>query len=334
VTLMSPNYTFEVSFSALVLQPFANNLDYSAEALPFNYGDAQPAVSPDWRIREISPEFHFGFDLGIASIFHGANSNLMLNWERYHSPKDSSSHNVSNANDMIGPFFEIGPDASVYKKAKGKTRFHFDEVNLDYGTFVHLGKSLKMNLFAGVGFARIHQSRFTTFSNEDGSVVRTIKVPSKFIGAGPQIGLDFNYRIVCGFQFVGDARASLFVGNFRNHTTYTTNSNTLVTLGDENPNVQRTSVHKKEGMVPGFEGKLGLAYEVDFCRHYMFKIEAGYQAQIYINSIRSVDMGSEVALGSVGSIGSADTGVYARTFERTVSDFGLAGPYATVSLAF
>ena len=65
-----------------------------------------------------------------------------------------------------------------------------------------------------------------------------------------------------------------------------------------------------------------------------FRVESDYQAQIYINAIRSIDMGSEVALSAGGSIGSAVTGVYARTFERTVSDFGLAGPYVTLSLGF
>jgi hypothetical protein len=88
------------------------------------------------------------------------------------------------------------------------------------------------------------------------------------------------------------------------------------------------------GVVPGFEGNLGLAYDVNFKKSYMFKIEAGYQAQIYINAIPSIDMGSEVALNAIGAIGTAATGVYARRFERVTSDFGLAGPYIKINFGF
>jgi hypothetical protein len=334
VVLATPDYKFEASFKALILQPFANNVDYAAEALPFNYGDAQPAISPSWVIQEIPSDFHFGFDVGIGGIFHGAKSSLKLNWERYHTEKDSNSKTVSSTNNMIGPFFEIGPDASSYKKSKGSTKYHFDEVNLTYGTFINFGKSLHTNLFVGVSFARIEQHRFTQFSDMAETIVRTISVPAKFTGAGPQLGVDFTYKIAKGFQFVGNTKASLYVGPFKNHTKFTTASHDLVVLGDQSPNNQTTSVHNKTGIVPGFEGNLGLAYEFLFAKHYMVKLEAGYQAQLYINAIRSVDMGSEVALGDAGSVGSSTTGVYARTFERTVSDFGMAGPYVTLDVGF
>jgi hypothetical protein len=334
VTLGNSNYHFEASFTALVMQPYANNLDYAAEALPFNYGNTYPAVSPSWVIPEISTDYHFGFDAKIVGMIHSANSSLMLNWERYHSPNDSSSLTVNSTNNMVGTFFEIGPDASVYKKGTGTVSFHFDEVNLDYGTFVQFGRLLRMNLFAGAGYARLVQNRFTTISDLPGTVIRTLSVPAKFQGAGPQLGFDFGYTIVKGLQFVGNTRASLFVGTFKNSTRYTTQSAALASTGNQNPNVQTTTVYNKGGVVPGFEGKLGLAYEVSYCGNYMIKLEAGYQAQVYVNAIRSTDMGSEVALAAAGSVGSSTFGVYARTFDRTVSDFALAGPYATIDFGF
>lgn len=334
VQVENPGYTFGMHFVGLAMQPYANNLDYGAEALPFNYGDAQPAVSPSWLIPTISTDYHFGFDVGIAGVFHCANSSLSLNWERYHSPTDSSSLAVDNASYMIGTFFEIGPDASVYKKATGTVKFHFDEVNLNYGTFVRFGELLEMNLFTGVSFGRIVQHRFTTLSDLPERVIRTLDVPTKFTGAGPQLGIDFKSKIYKGLQFVGNTRGSLYVGTFKNSTTYTTSSYILQDLNDINPNVQTTMVYNKGGIVPGFEGKLGFAYEYLFQDNYLFQIEVGYQAQIYLNAIRSIDMGSEVTLASGAAIGSAATGVYARTFDRTVSDFALAGPYATANFAF
>lgn len=334
VTLEAPCYTFGINFDALIMQPYANNLDYAAEALPFNYGDSQPAVSPSWYIPQISTNFHFGFDLGLIGVFHDTQSFLTLNWERYHSSNDTDSYTVASTNNMIGPFFEIGPDASPYKRAKGKVNFHFDQVNLDYGLFTKFGQRFHLNPYAGVGFLRLTQDRFTRFTNLEDTIIRTLDVPTQFMGAGPQLGMNFFYTIVKGFRFVGDGRATLFVGTFKNSTTYTTQSAALTALNDEDPNVQTTTTENKTGIVPGFEGKLGLAYEWLFCNHYACKLEAGYRGQIYINAIRSIDMGSEVALGSIGSVGSSVVGVYARTFQRTVSDFGLAGPYVSLFVAF
>jgi hypothetical protein len=334
VRLNNPGVDFSVKGTALYMQPYANNLDYGAEALPFNYGINRPITSPSWVIPRISTDYHFGFLVGLKGNIHDAHSNLTLDWERYHSPNDTDHLNTASSNDMVGPFFEIGPDASPYTTSKGSAKFEFDQVNLDFGTYVQFGDQLNVNLFSGVGYARIKESLFARFANTDNTIIRTITVPSTYTGAGPQLGCDSVYKIVQGFQFVGSARASLFVGTFKNSTTYTTESSTIEDLGDPNPNVQSTTVKNKMGIAPGFEGNLGLAYDALFCTHYQFKVEAGYRAQIYLNAIRSIDMGSEVALGPVGSLGSPDVGVYARTFERTVSDFSLAGPYLIITLGF
>lgn len=334
VVMDNPCYMFGINFDALIMQPFANNLSYAAEALPFNYGNSQPAVSPSWYIPQISTGFHFGFDLGVVGVFKCANSCLMLNWERYHTPTDSDTFTVASTNNMIGPFFEIGPDASPYKKAKGEVYFHFDEVNLDYGVYAKFGSNWCFNPYSGVSFMRLIQHRFTRFSDLDNTIIRTLTVPTEFIGAGPQLGFNSTYTIAKGFQFVGNARATLFVGTFKNSTTFSTQSNALAGLGDQNPNVQTTTTDNMTGVVPGLEGKLGLAYEWCFEGDYALKIEAGYRGQIYINAIRSIDMGSEVALAAIGSVGSATTGVYARSFERMVSDFAFAGPYASIFFAF
>lgn len=334
VSLDEQAYTFSATFDALFLQPFANNLDYAAEATPFNYGINNPILSPSWTIPTISTDFHFGFDAALTTVFHSTASRLVLDWERYHTSTDSNTYSVADTNNMVGPFFEIGPDASLYKISKGTVNFHFDQVNLDYGTSVRFGNHLNTQMMAGIGFTRIVQNRYTRFSNVADTLIRTIKVPSIFLGFGPQASFDFNYSIYKGLQFVGSSRTSLFVGSLRNSTTFSTSSGPIVALGDTNPNIQHTTPEKKMGLVPGFEGSLGLAYEALFSDHYELKLEAGYRAQVYINAIRSIDMGSQVALGAAGSIGSQDTGVYARTFERLVSDFSMAGPYVSLMFGF
>lgn len=334
VTVQAPPYIFEMYFTALILQPFADNLDFAAQALPYQYGQVESsAISPSWEIYEMDPDFHFGFDLGVQGFFGSTASSLMLNWERYHSSTDKDSKTVPSSNYMIGPFFEIGPDASDFKKAVGKTHFHFDEINLDYGTFVNLGRRLHTNLFVGLSFGRIKQKLFAKYSNFSGSIVRTINDPSRFEGAGPQFGLDFDYEVYGGLKLVGIGRTSLFVGTFANHTKYSTVSPLLKSDGIQSSD-QSTNVHHKMGVVPGFEGRIGVGYDLPFFQRYLCHFEVGYQAQVYLNSIRSVDLASEVALNAKGSIGSQETGVYARTFKRSIGNFALAGPYLKANFSF
>ena len=321
VFLSHPKHTFEIEIGALLLQPTGSNLHYAAEAIPL------PVESPHWKIHDINTDYHFGFDLGLRGLFHGTNTSLTLNWEHFHGV-DSASKDVSSEN-MIGPFFEIGPDASAYKQAHGKAKFHFDEVSLDYGICINFGNRLQTNLFSGIGFIHLHQSIFSKFSDDSGTAVRTISVPSTFTGAGPELGLDLSYRIVKGFHFVGEAAAALFVGTQKNHTTY--KSNSPLFAGSPAANVQTTNTYKKTQVVPGIEGKLGLSYVFSFQQHYAIKIEAGYQAQVYLNALRSVDIGSEVVTPPV----TPDVvGVFARTFQNTLNNFALAGPYLTVDFGF
>jgi hypothetical protein len=323
VFLSSPNHTVALQFTALFLHPSSDNLHYAAEALPL------PAPTPNWRIYEIHPDYHFGFDVDLDVIFHKANTNLMLNWEHFHS-SDSSSKKVASE-DMLGPFFEIGPNASPYNKAHGKVHFRFDEANVDYGLLVNFGDRMQANLFAGVSYAYIKETLTSKYFSPDDTYTRSIKVPSRFSGAGPQVGFNFSYRIIDGFHLTGDAAASLLVGSMKNHTSYKSVSPELEPLDITPPNKQSTRVTKRTQVVPGLEGKLGLAYSYTFRKHYMISLEAGYEAQIYINALQSVDMGSQVPLNSVTA---ASVGVFARTFQRSLSNFALAGPYITLSLGF
>jgi hypothetical protein len=324
VFLSHPCSSFEVEFSPLFLKPSSSNLHYAAEAIPL------PLPSPDWKISDIHPDTHFGFDVGLCGIFHRAHTALSLDWEHFHS-SDSASKEVSS-NNMIGPFFEIGPDAQPYKKAEGHAKFHFDQVNLDYGLFVHFGRRLEANLFAGAAYAHIKQTVKSTYSNSDKTIVRQIRAPSTFSGAGPQFGVDFSYCLVKGLHVTGESAASLFVGTLKNHTSYASLSPLNAGLGVGSPNKQGTSVHRRKGqVVPGFEGSLGLAYCFTFCKHYLIEIAAGYQAQVYFNAVQSVDMSSEV----INVFPVPDTeGVFARTFTRTLSNFALSGPYARLNLGF
>jgi hypothetical protein len=321
--LSSPTHTFQAEGRALLLQPVDTNLNYAAEADPL------PLTSPEWSIHDINTNYHFAFDVGLKGILHSTNTVIALNWEHFRS-SDSSSTTLVSGN-MIGPFFEIGADATPYTESFGRAKFYFDEASLSYGIFVNLGSRLSTTLTAGVGFARIKQDLFSQFSNASGTILRSITTPSTFLGAGPQFGVDFSYKIVKGFQFTGGVLASLFVGPQKNKTTFQSYAPALADLDITPPNVQYTETPNRTQVIPGFKGKLGLAYAHTFKKHYLIKFEVGYEAQIYFNAIQSTNIGSEV---NTPPIEPDTVGVFARTFAQRLSNFSLAGPYCALTFGF
>lgn len=312
---------FEFDFNALYMQPLSNNLHYVAEAIPL------PAPTPHWIIDDIHPNFHFGFDIGAAYVCCDRCTKVQGNYVRLHS-HDSASK-VTSTENMVGPFFEIGPDAIPYNKAKGKVHSQYDAANLEGGMRLNFN-CVRATFFSGVAFARIKQTLTSTYSNTELEICRTIKVPTSFIGAGPRFGCDFSYPLFCSLELTGKSAAALLVGKEKNHTSYASVSPALVPLDITPPNQQSTTVDNRTIVVPAWEGKLGLGYTFCWCCC-QGSLEAGYQVLFYHNAIQSIDMGSEVVTPPVVP----DTvGVFARTFQRNMSDFALAGPYIAVSAGF
>lgn len=324
VSIESPAYCIDTQFRALIFKPSASNLHYAAQAKPL------PLESPNWNIYDIHPDYHFGFDLGIRALFHNRCTNLALNWVHFKS-SDCARHIVPIETDMIGPFFEIGPDATPYKAARGTVHFDFNAVNLTYGQLVNFGDCLQTNIFVGINVTSLKECLSAIYTATTADTARTITTPMNFVGAGPQVGLDFAYHIIKGLNLTGRFAASIVAGPAKNHTVYSSVSPLLAEFDITPPNTQRTCVQNRTLVVPVLDERLGIAYFVPFCEHYMMKLEVGYEALIYISALQSVDMGSEV----INIIPNADTvGVFARTFQRTLSNFALTGPYVAFDVAF
>jgi len=319
-----PDQTFELYFSALFLQPSTSNTHYAVEAMPL------PIYSPSWSTFDLHPRYRFGFDVGGKAIIDDSGTHIMVHWEHFRS-SSSASTQVSSEN-MIGPFFEIGPDASPYNQAQAEVRFHIDEVTVALSKFIDIGEQWTTNFFGGVSFVRIQQDLFSYFSNPASTITRAIQTPIKFLGAGPQVGVDVAYTIFKQLFLVGKMQASLLVGSMKNHTAYASTSPILGLLGAASPNNQSTSIQKRMQVVPALQESIGLSYSFSSrCEQLAITIGAGYQAQIYLQALQSIDMGSEVDDVPVGD---ASVGVFARTFQRNLSNFALAGPYLTVSIGF
>jgi hypothetical protein len=324
---------YDLYGTLLFLQPNGSNLYYAVEAIPFDPDIAIPAISPNWNVFEISPSYSTAFEVGARAIFPNTDLSIMVNWERLHS-QDRESEDVALSTDMIGPIFNIGPNSSAYTKAKGKATFHFDAVNLTFGKGICLLYDLQTSIYAGATFARIKQTIRGSYENAASTTSRVIQSPSTFTGAGPQFGVHFDYRIYGDFFFTGSSSISLLMGQLKNHETYKSYAPALTGYGIPQPNLQHTRVPNRSQLIPNFDERLGFAYDVAFCS-WNLNFEFGYQFQIYMDAVQSINMTAPQVLPSISpNPATIDTGIYAVGFERTLSNFILTGPYLTLNVEF
>ena len=317
----------------LFLQPNGSSLAYAVEAFPLDTSISVPAVSPNWQVFEIFPNYSPAFNVGARVLFSDMDTSISANWERLFSSK-KDSHTVAGINaEMIGPIADIGPNSHNYSEAETKAKFHFDAVNLTFGQRFAVFNRFYPNIFAGGSFARIKQIVHSKYENKSAATSRTINNYSTFIGAGPKLGFDFDYRIVAGFFFNTCSSLSLIIGESQNGTHYESTAPDLATLGIPQPNTQQTSVPNRTQTIPALEERLGFSYAGLFkCCKITFGF--GYQAQIYLNAIQTFDMTAPQVLPSLIPGASVDDGVYAVGFARTLSNFILTGPYASLGLVF
>ncbi len=324
--------TYALYGNWLFLQPNGSNLYYAAEANALDPDITIPAASPNWKIHEISPNYHSGFEVGTNFLFRNTGINIDVNWERLHGHDGTSVNTSKVSGDMVGPFFDIGPNSFAYVNARGKLRSHFDQVNLMFGKKMCFFNRLFMNFGAGVGFGRIKQSLQSTYSNNVLAIARSVKTSSEFIGAGPEITIDYDYRMFDHVFFTGTTYLSLFMGQMKNHTTFKSWTPELAALGIAQPNVQSTHVPNRAQLVPGLQQKFGFSY-IAAWKCLEMTLEIGYQCQIYWDAVQSVDMTAPQVLPA-GAAFTPDVGVFAVGFERTLSNYILTGPYASLKFAF
>lgn len=316
-------FNVDVQFRALFLKPNTSNLHYAVQATTL------PAPSPRWAIYDIHPKYHFGFDLGVRSSFFNDCRSLGVNWEHFNS-KSENSRTSPTPDDMVGPFFEIGPEATPYQTATGRVKFNFNAVHVNVAQFVEFG-NLETHFFGDINFTSLKQTTTSYFSSRDGNTTRTIIIPVTFKGAGPEFGICINYNVYCGLSLTGKTAAAILVGTRKNNTLFSSVSPVQPEPLIVYPNIQTVITDNMSIVVPVFEQRIGAAYEAHFWCNYSARLEVGYEARVYFSALQQIDMGSEVSQvnAEVTSVG-----VFARTFRNNVSNFALSGPYTPFNLAF
>jgi len=313
----NPFYHFEISGSLVYLQPGAGDLEYATLVSPL------PLPTPNWTNQALSPTFSPTFSVGLRYIPVESND-LQLNWTHLYA---SAAASVFGASDqMVGPPFEIGPTASVYQIGHGNVSFQYDSASFDAGHTFCADCLFRLRVFAGAEFARINQALTGSFQSLDGLTSASNTTTSLFAGAGPRLGMKGEFGLG-NFQFFGEMAAAGLIGTAQARIDFSATSTAAPGLAQ--PNNQSLTSPNATQVVPSFDAKLGAAYTFPPSNNGQLRIEAGYQAAVYVNAVNYYALTQVSVPPSPASVG-----VFLATAEHLQTNFTAQGPYLTAAWSF
>ncbi|MCH9689291.1 MAG: hypothetical protein K0U24_03960 [Gammaproteobacteria bacterium] len=336
----------------LFLQPQSDNLKYAV----FVSG-TQPYYQ-SWHYQAINPSYSPAFELGLNAFFSDEKtdvSHASINWLHLGSHdtafKQASQNTDLKTIEFVGPVYEMSPPVFAIKRVDSRVDFGFDSILLNAVKHFNLGQKLQAHIFGGLNILRVDQTLSITFSDNvgvpatdysyalspDPSFSFNTENVSKYWGAGPDVGLDVQYRL---FQdnkknslgAVGRLLGTVTVGSITAQDNFTSTSERLTTLGIGTSHQEITTPRATQA-VPGIDSKLGLYYNYHGGNLPEVTIEAGYRVGAYLNAISTISPNTLVQPGTFVTTPEFATGTMAIVSTDARSrPFNFNGPYFNLKI--
>ncbi len=322
----------EFTAGALFLRPGGSN-DYAVLVSPFNPNVATPILSPSWEPKGIKTDFSPAFLLNFRHVFPHSGNDLNFYWAHLRT-SDNATFPVNSAappaQQMTGPFWDIGPDAGTTRTANGKLKNSYDVFNVEVGKHVNFDPNLKSRFFAGLSGLWLQAKTVANFTGTDpilGTYQFGITTQSKFKAAGFRLGMDGEYQGWHDINVVGLLAGNVFIGS-QQPSTQTVGVGSVLAAAGIPENHQSISHKSFTQVVPALDAKLGIKYAHQYANDKLFTIEAGYMASIYVNAIQNYVTSTYVP----GSMALSTGSMFLQSLIKTTDSFSVDGPYITASL--
>jgi hypothetical protein len=310
----------EFSAALVYLQPIADNMQYGTQVSPL------PAPSPHWVNQAVAPGLSPGFNVGLRYILPESGNDLRASWTHLNASATDSF--VASPTQFAGPPYIIGPDANLYNIGEGYVDFEYDSVNLEMGHLLTDGSPAQVRVFGGVQYARIGEELTGKFSSYNQEYTSQNTNTSLFNGVGPRLGMEAG--VVRGrFDLLGQIAGSALVGRQENRLDFATVAPNLPNLGITPPNEQSIVSPNATRVIPSIDSKLGAGFTIPMQNGSIVRVEAGYQAAVYINAISQYAISDVVLPPNVQEIG-----VFLESAYHDHNNFAVHGPYASASWVY
>jgi hypothetical protein len=265
---------------------------------------------------------------------------------------DTSSKQASTSTDLttvefVGPPYEMSPPVFGIKHVDSRVNYNFDDILFNVGRFVEFDNHVQAKFFGGVSVLKLNQTINTTFSDMAGTPATPYSYPlapdpsfsfqtqnvSKYLGAGPDLGMKLRFKTSSGFGVMGEFLGMLTAGTMQAQDNFTSTSSRLTTLGIGVSQQQITTPNATQ-IVLGADGKLGVFYTFEGKNIPEFTIEAGYRIATFINAIQTISPNTLVQPGTVIVTPEFATGTMAIVSTNSPSSpFNFNGPFINFKLA-
>lgn len=336
-----------VDLGWLYLKPMSNNHTYA-----YYVAGTQPDYQ-NWHAQSVNPDHSSALELGLQYTLKENQLNFAIDWLHLNSHDSASvdgNQTVNLANiEFTGPPFEMSPPVFGIRHADAKLTYHFEDIALNLEKILETPKWMKAKVIPGINVLYLKQNLTSKFSDLVGSEPTPYTYPllpdpsfsfqiqaiSKFIGLGPSLGVNGQIEIMPGLSLIGTAIGSLNVGTISVQENFTSTSARLTREGI-GVSKQQITVPNKTQIVPGFDGKLGLLYQLkDIYHSTSINIEAGYRLISYINAISTINPQTLVQPGDNPDVPEFSTGTMAIvSMEQQDRPFNMNGPYVEIGFEF
>lgn len=334
------------NFDFLYIKPSSDNDDLKYATF---VAGTQP-YHQSWHYLAINPDYHPAFELGLNYAIPQTFYSAVIDWT-YLNSNDSSFKQASTNTDVstiefVGPPYEMSPPVFGIKKVDSNVNFNFNSILLNLSKLIEVDSHLQVRIFGGIDVLRVSQTLNTTFSDYAGSEPTPYSYPlppdpsfsfntesiSRYLGAGPDLGLSVRYRTNSGFGVLGEFSALLTAGTITTQDDFTSTSARLTTLGMGTSHQQITAPDATQ-IVYGGDSKLGVFYNYQGRNITNLTFELGYRMATYINAISTIRPSTLVQPGTVFSTPEFATGTMAIVSTVATSHpFNFSGPFLSIKI--
>lgn len=334
-----------IHFSALFLKPNSNNLDYA-----YHVSGLQPYYQ-SWHSQMISPAYTPSFDFGLTYAIPETTWGLTFGWMHLNSSDSDSTQAIQTLDlttlEFVGPPFEMSPPVFGVKRASSEVKFNYDTVDVNVEKLFTINPKLQATLFGGLNVVSIGEKMDTLFSDfpgvlptpysyalpADPSFSFQLISKSKYVGAGPDAGLNVKYDVIYGIGLTGQLAGAVTAGTTSTQEQFRATSDHLTSTGIGVSNQAITTPNKTQ-VVPGVDGKLGLYYHHAGHGILNFTLEGGYRFISWANAITTITPGTLVQPGTVNTTPEFSTGTMAIvSVLKQDRPFNINGPYADLRIS-
>lgn len=299
-----------------------------------SFDQASPTLFYNERVLQFDPDSEWGYRIAIGYDFCSCcpcNYGFSLEYTHFdsddHQRAEIARSTVSTITQAIVPFNTFLPALTnnIFSAVTAQFDTRYDTVDLLGHQNRVLCNCVEAQFFIGARYLRFREELDQHFFESSPGTTAdplnsdlTAHFSNRFTGIGPRVGVAAFYPLVKGFGISTEVAGNLLFGCTRSQYSEDLSSN-AVTIVFTDEETFRNDPHDRAKFVPGWSGKVSLAYHADFCNRSSLTVEVGYRGDKYyeVSDVRAI-----VGL-PLTSFNAIKNEIY--------HDFEITGPYASIS---